>query len=109
MKLIIYKELREIILSTKFAATFGVCSLLIIMAFYTGIKNYQSSVQEYNASKAALFSQFETAKNWREVPRLTVFLPPNPLSSLVMGISNDIGRAAVIFDSSYQAFRDSVY
>ncbi|MBN1907615.1 MAG: ABC transporter permease subunit [Deltaproteobacteria bacterium] len=109
LKLIIFKELREIILSTKFAATFGVCSLLIIMAFYTGIKNYQSSVQEYNASKAALFSQFETAKDWREVPRLTVFLPPNPLASLVMGISNDIGRAAVIYDSGYQAFRDSVY
>jgi ABC-type transport system involved in multi-copper enzyme maturation permease subunit len=109
LKLIIFKELREIILSTKFAATFGVGSILIILAFYTGIKNYQASVQEYNASNAAELSQFETAKNWSEAPRHTVFLPPEPLASLVLGISNDIGKSGVIYDRGYQAFRDSRY
>lgn len=107
LKLIIFKELREIILSTKFAATFGVCSLLIIMAFYTGIKNYQNSVEEYNASRAAEISQYE--KSDSITSRRTVFLPPEPLASLVLGISNDIGRSAVIYDRSYQAFRDSTY
>lgn len=109
LKLIIFKELREIILSTKFAATFGVCSLLIILAFFTGIKNYHAGVHEYNASNVAELSQFETAKSWNDIPRRTVFLPPEPLASLVLGISNDIGKSGVIYDRSYQAFRDSTY
>ncbi len=108
-RLILYKELREIIGSTKFSATFGICSILIILAFFTGIRNYHSGLREYNASKAAELSQFKGIKDWNSVPRHTVYLPQEPMASLVMGISNDIGKAANIYDRSYQAFRDSTY
>jgi ABC-type transport system involved in multi-copper enzyme maturation permease subunit len=109
LKLIIYKELREIILSTKFAATFAVCSILIILAFYTGIKNYQTGVQEYNASKAAQLQQFETVTDWGRVTSNKIFLPPEPLSYLVMGVSNDIGRTATVSGSSDPFLDDSIY
>ncbi len=108
-KLILYKELREIISSTKFAVTFGICSILIILAFFTGIKTYQTGMQEYNASKAANLRQFESMTDWEEVSGHRIFLPPEPLAALVMGISNDLGRAASIDGGSTPTSRDSIY
>ena len=108
-KLILYKELREIINSTKFTVTFGICSILIILAFFTGAKIYQSGVQEYEASKAANLRQFESVTDWEGISGHRVFLPPEPLAALVMGISNDLGRAAGIDGSSTPIARDSNY
>jgi ABC-type transport system involved in multi-copper enzyme maturation permease subunit len=108
-KLILYKELREIIGSSKFAVTFAVCSILIILAFFAGAKNYQTGVLEYNASKAAQRLQYESETDWERVSSYQVYLPPEPLAALVMGVSNDLGRAAnidgrntpIAYDSNY--------
>jgi ABC-type transport system involved in multi-copper enzyme maturation permease subunit len=108
-KLILYKELREIIGSTKFSATFGICSILIILAFFTGIKNYQAGMQEYNASKVAQLIQFDTITDWDRVTRHKVFLPPEPLACLVMGVSNDLGRTANIDGIHRPSLSDSIY
>lgn len=91
IKHIIEKELREIIGSTKFAATFGVCALLIILAFYVGARNYQVSLVQYEAAVAENLRQMEGLTDWLMVEH-HVFLPPKPVSALVTGISNDIGR-----------------
>ncbi len=109
LKLILYKELREIIGSTKFAITFGICSILIILAFFTGIKNYQSGMQEYNASKAAELRKHEKETDWKEVSSLQIYLTPKPLASLVMGVSNDLGRTAYITGGSVPPLADSTY
>ncbi len=109
LKLILYKELKEITGSAKFAATFGVCSILIIMAFYTGIKNYHTGIQEYNDSKAAQIQQFATVTDWGYVSSNKIFLPPEPLACLVMGISNDIGRTATVDGGSHPFFDESTY
>ena len=108
-KLILYKELREIIGSVKFAATFGICSILIILAFFTGTKNYQTGMQEYNASKEAALRQHESRTDWEQVNSHRVFLPPKPLATLVMGISNDLGRAANIDGLNKPSLGDSTY
>lgn len=108
-KLVLYKELREIISSTKFAVTFGICSLLIILAFYTGIENYKTGMQEYNASKAAQLRKYDKKTDWREVREHQVFLTPKPLASLVMGVSNDLGRTAYITGGSVPPLDDSIY
>ena len=109
LKLIIYKELKEITGSAKFAATFGICSILIILAFFTGIQKYHNGVREYEASKAAQQSQFEASKSWKNVPRRNAYLPQEPLAALVMGISNDIGRTTNLYDTSFQVMRNSTY
>lgn len=108
-KLILYKELREIIISVKFAATFGICSILIILAFFTGIKSYQTGMQEYNASKAAELRKFEKRTDWEQVNNIQIFLTPKPLASLVMGVSNDLGRAANITGRNKPSLHDSIY
>ncbi len=51
-KLIVTKELREILSSTKFAFTFGICSLLILLAFYLGARDYHVGRAQYDAALA---------------------------------------------------------
>ena len=90
-RLLVEKELREIIGTTKFAVTFGVCSVLILLAFYVGARNYQVSQTEYEAAQAENIKQMEGLTDWQRIDH-RIFLPPQPLATLVSGISNDIGR-----------------
>ncbi|MBI3193937.1 MAG: ABC transporter permease subunit [Ignavibacteriae bacterium] len=92
IRLIIEKELREIIGSTKFAVSFGVCALLILLSFTIGAKNYHVSVAQYEAAKRENIRQMEGLTDWFSVRTHRIFLPPQPLASLVNGVSNDIGR-----------------
>lgn len=90
-KLVLEKELKEIIGTTKFAVTFGVCAVLILLSFYVGARNYQVSREAYDASIVEDLQQMEGLTDWRFVNH-RIFLPPRPLTALVSGISNDIGR-----------------
>lgn len=91
LKIIIEKELKEILGSSKFVFTFAVCSLLILLTFYVGARNYQINRSRYEASVAEDLRSMEGLTDWRMVNH-KIFLPPMPLASLVGGISNDIGR-----------------
>lgn len=90
-KLIVDKELREVIGTTKFAVTFGVMSTLILLAFYVGARNYQVNQSEYEAAVAENVKQMEGLTTWGAVDN-RIFLRPHPLTALVSGVSNDIGR-----------------
>ncbi len=92
IRLLIEKELREIIGSAKFAISFAVCSLLIVLSFYSGATNYKNTVAQYEAAKRANIRQMEGVTDWFSVRNHRIFLPPQPLATLVSGISNDIGR-----------------
>lgn len=92
LKLIIEKELREIVGTAKFALTFGVAAALILLAFYAGAKNYHVSRAQYEAAKKENLRQMEGQTDWLMVRNHRIFLPPQPLAALVTGISNDIGR-----------------
>lgn len=95
LRLIIDKELREIIGSTKFAVTFAVMALLILLAFYVGARNYQVSMQDYESAVAENVKQMEGLTDWNRVDN-RIFLKPEPLTALVSGISNDIGRTVLV-------------
>ena len=92
IKLIIEKELRDLIGSTKFAITFSICSVLILLSFYIGVKNFQIAQSQYEASKTANLRQYEGITDWMRVQEYKIFLPPQPLATLINGVSNDIGR-----------------
>ena len=90
-KTILDKELREIVGTTKFAITFGVCAVLILLAFYVGARNYQVSREEFEAAVTENTQQMVGLTDWASIDH-RIFLPPQPLTTLVSGISNDIGR-----------------
>jgi ABC-type transport system involved in multi-copper enzyme maturation permease subunit len=92
MRSIIEKELRETIGSAKFAVTFGICSLLIILSFYVGAENFRSLERQHEAAKRENLRQMEGLTDWFAVQQHRIFLPPQPLATLVTGVSNDVGR-----------------
>lgn len=96
LKLLIEKELREIIGSAKFAVTFGVCSFLIVLTFYVGAKSYQLNFERYQAAKTENKRQMQGLTDWINVRDHKIFLPPQPLESLIAGVSNDIGRTVAV-------------
>ncbi|MCK5147514.1 ABC transporter permease [bacterium] len=92
IKLIIRKELKEVIGSPKFIASFVVSSILILLTFYIGAQNHHRNVSRYEAVMTANLRKMEGLTDWMRVNNHRIFLPPQPLEALVNGVSNDIGR-----------------
>ncbi len=105
--LLIQKELKEVIGSTKFAVTFAVCSVLILLAFYTGAQNYEVSRQQYEASKTENLRQMEGLTDWMMLRNHRIFRSPEPLAALVTGVSNDVGRSITVRGQGSLAAEDS--
>src|ERR1041384_4373599 len=96
IRLLIEKELREILGSTKFAITFGVCSILIILSFYVGAGNFLIWSRQYEAAQRENLRRLDGVTDWFSVQQNSIYLPPQPLAALVTGISNDIGRTVEV-------------
>jgi ABC-type transport system involved in multi-copper enzyme maturation permease subunit len=96
LKLVIEKELRDIITSTKFTVSFAACAVLILLAFFMGATGYHADVARYEAARRENLKQMEGLTDWIMVRNNRIFLPPRPLASLVAGVSNDIGRTTEI-------------
>lgn len=107
LRVLIDKEMRELIGSTKFALTFAVCAILIVLSFYIGAANYKVSVDHYRAAKAENLQQLEGVTDWLMVRQHRIFLPPQPLAALVTGVSNDIGRTTEVEARGELAAHDS--
>ncbi len=108
-KLIVEKELREILGSAKFAVTFGISSILLLLTFYIGARNFQVSTAQYEAATRENLRKLDGLSEWDEVRNFRIYLPPEPVSSLVMGVSNDIGRTSDIRGSGEITAKDSRY
>jgi ABC-type transport system involved in multi-copper enzyme maturation permease subunit len=85
------KELKAIINSPKFAATFAVCSILMLLSVYIGIKEYQASVSKYEAAQTLIDQRKQEQKSWVTMPE-RVLRKPDPMQIFVSGLSNDLGR-----------------
>ena len=66
-KIMVLKELNSIILSPKFTATFAVCSLLILLSTYLGIREYQSAAKQYAAANELVQQEMREARQWMAV------------------------------------------
>ena len=88
---IIQKELKDIITSPKFVLTFAVCSILILLTFYVGAQNYKVNQSRYEAAVQENLRGMEGVEDWRMIDH-SIYLPPEPVASLVYGLSYDIGR-----------------
>jgi len=109
IKLIMEKELKEIISSPKFVATFAVCSALILLTFYMGGQNYLLSVKRHSAAIAENQRQLGGLTDWAKVRTSRIILPPQPIEALVVGVSNDIGRSIEVMGRGELEAVDSRY
>lgn len=109
LKTLIEKEIRDIIGSTKFAVIFGACAILILISFYVGARTYESNRAQYEAAKAENLRQLEGLTDWFNIQQFRIFLPPQPLASLVNGVANDIGRTTEVWGRGELSAQDSKF
>ena len=89
------KELKSIILSPKFVATFGVCSLLILLSVFVGVQEYKNEVEQYETAVRLSDQQMMEEDSWWGINN-KVFRKPSVMQVFVSGVNNDIGRTANI-------------
>ena len=95
ISLLIQKELKNIILSPKFFATFLICSILILLSVYIGIKEYHNSVQQFEAVQELAHQDISQATGWSRIKN-SVHREPSPMQIFVSGLHFDIGRLSTI-------------
>jgi hypothetical protein len=87
IKLLIEKELKNILLSPKFAATFLVCSILILTSVFIGVQEYHTAVAQYEANQQIATQDIAQATNWGSV-RNQVHRKPNPMQVVFPGFQD---------------------
>jgi ABC-type transport system involved in multi-copper enzyme maturation permease subunit len=107
-RLLIEKELKHIILGPKFTATFLVCSILILLSVFVGIRDYQAAVRQHDAAVQLQKQELDERHTWAYL-RTRVYRKPDPMQIFVSGISNDIGRLSVIGSTETVRLRSSIY
>jgi ABC-type transport system involved in multi-copper enzyme maturation permease subunit len=91
LSLLIQKELKNILLSPKFSATFLVCSILILISVFIGVNEYKNAVLQYETNQQIAQQDIEQASNWGRV-RNIAHREPTPMQIFVSGLHFDVGR-----------------
>jgi ABC-type transport system involved in multi-copper enzyme maturation permease subunit len=105
---ILTKELKGIVLSQKFALTFGVVAVLILMSITAGVSEYAAGARQYETAMQLADQQLREASSWMSM-QTRALRPPEPLLVFVSGIHNDIGRLSDITGMASVKLENSVY
>lgn len=105
---LIEKELKAILLSPKFVATFGVCAILILLSVFIGIQEYQASVKQYETAQQLLDQEVREATSWWGLAN-KAYRAPDPMQIFASGVNNDVGRFSNISSWSEVKLRQSAY
>ncbi|MCG8608858.1 ABC transporter permease subunit, partial [bacterium] len=105
---LVEKELKAILLSPKFVATFSVCSILILLSIYVGIQEYHALVKQYETATHLTEQEQREQSSWMGL-HTRVFRKPDPMQIFVSGVNNDIGRLSSINSMQQVKLRNSVY
>ncbi len=108
LNIIIRKELKSILLSPKFPATFGVCSLLLLLSVYVGIREYKAAAAQTGSARQLVEQEQREATSWGGVEN-RVFREPDPMQVFVAGLQNDIGRLSDVNPMEAVKLTHSVY
>ncbi|MEQ9310038.1 MAG: ABC transporter permease subunit [Balneolaceae bacterium] len=95
LSILIQKELKNILLSPKFTATFLVCSILIIISVFIGINEYENAVTQFEINQQIAQQDIAQSSSWGTV-RNIVHREPTPMQILVSGLHFDVGRLSGI-------------
>jgi ABC-type transport system involved in multi-copper enzyme maturation permease subunit len=105
---LINKELRAIIYSPKFIGTFAACSLLILLSVFTGIREYKSMADRYDANLQLVDQQLREGTSWAHMTT-KVYRAPDPMQIFVAGLDYDVGRWSQVTNESTAKLRNSAY
>lgn len=91
LKTIILHELKNIIASPKFIASFTVVSFLILLSVFLGIQHYHYSVKQYETINRLAKQEMREKTDWMGLTN-TIHRYPDPFQIFVSGANDDIGR-----------------
>ncbi|UCD17323.1 MAG: ABC transporter permease subunit [Candidatus Zixiibacteriota bacterium] len=105
---LITKELKSIILSPKFTGTFAVCTLLIILSVFTGVREYKQSVSRFDAASRLTAQNLQQQTSWGNL-QTRAYRAPDPMQIFVSGLEYDIGRWSDVTTGSSAKLKNSIY
>ena len=108
IRLLINKELKAIIQSPKFAGTFVVCSVLILLSIYTGVREYQVMSDRYDAASMLVDQEMRQQTSWGRM-FTAVYRKPDPMQIFSAGVDYDIGRRSAVSSRSGVKLENSAY
>lgn len=104
----IMKELKIVAGSARFAWTFSVAALLMILSVQIGINEYHRAIRQVDAGRRLVNAQIAQQSSWRSV-REAAFREPDPLTVFASGTTNDIGRYSRIGQTEMARLVHSAY
>ncbi|MCP4664255.1 MAG: ABC transporter permease subunit [bacterium] len=108
LRILIEKEWKSVLLSPKFALTFAVCSVLILLSIGVGIREYRAFEHQQAAAAALLAEELQVETSWRGLST-RVFRDGDPMQIFVAGVHNDVGRLAPISGRTEASLGRSIY
>lgn len=108
LRILIEKELKNIITGPKFTITFFITAILIVLSVWIGIQDYRAEVAAYSAGTQLVQQKMQEMSSWMAFST-QIYRAPNPLQIFNAGISHDIGRFSVIQPSESINVTNSIY
>src|SRR5207253_2859510 len=108
IRLLIEKELKASLASPRFVATFAVCSVLLLLSVYIGLREYASSLKQYDSALALNSDELRQTSDWMGL-RSRAYRRPEPMQVFVSGVHYDVGRYSSIEQSEPARLRNSPY
>ncbi len=106
--LLIRKELRALLLTPKFAVTFALTAVLILLSIVIGVREYRASVRAYEAALQLTDQTMRSQSSWMRLST-NVYRAPDPMQVFVAGTAGDIGRMSPISQSEGVKLKHSAY
>lgn len=108
LRILIEKEWKSVLLSPKFALTFGVGSVLILLSIGVGIREYRAFARQQAAAAELLAEELQVETNWRGLST-RIFRAADPMQIFVAGVHHDVGRLAPISARTDASLDQSIY
>ncbi len=105
---ILVKELKALLYSPKFAATFGVASLLLLLSVEIGIREYKNTVRQIVADQQLTEQRLGQQSNWMGLS-VQALRRADPLQVFITGVANDVGRFSEVNAQNPVKLQHSVY
>jgi hypothetical protein len=105
---LVHRELRGILASPRFVATFAVCSLLVLLALASGTVQYHAFQREQASLAALTDQQLAEQTRWFAL-RPRALRAADPLQVVASGVHLDTGRYSVVHPREPVALRQAVY
>jgi len=88
---LIEKELKYILMGPKFAVTFLICAVLILLSLFIGVQDYKASMRRYEAAVALNDQHLAEKTSWNHLST-RAFRRPEAMQVFAVGVANDLGR-----------------